>query len=156
MPSWKTHILLNLIIFIFWVKLLFLIYPSIDIRYLFILLPLVIFVSIFPDIDTKRSKIREWISLVLATCIVILFLIIRVTEIWYNIPISFLVLYFSLKYLPTRHRTLTHTLLFSFIFSLILTWIFWIFFAPTIGILFLTFLILFISYNSHLFFDWLF
>lgn len=156
MPSWKTHILLNLIIFIFWVKLLFLIYPSIDIRYLFILLPLVIFVSIFPDIDTKRSKIREWISLVLATCIVILFLIIRATEIWYNIPISFLVLYFSLKYLPTHHRTLTHTLLFSFIFSLILTWIFWIFFTPTIGILFLTFLILFISYNSHLFFDWLF
>ena len=73
MSSWKTHIVLNFFILFIWIMFLFN-YNFIDNYFLLILLILFSsFLSIFPDIDTWKSKIRDFFSFLFASILTVYF-----------------------------------------------------------------------------------
>ncbi len=153
MPSWRAHISINLIIFFFWLKLLFYLRPEVNIIYPVIILPFVIIASVFPDIDTNKSRIREWFALLLAVILTILYLSKLILENWFNVVVFFFASYFIIKFLPTPHRGITHTPGFSLLFSVPIFFMMYLFIKTDFIISFLVFSIIFISYNSHLFLD---
>ena len=152
MPSWRTHTFFNVIIFIFWLKVLFS-FSSPSILYPIVVLFFVILASVFPDIDTSRSKIRDWVSLLLATLIMLFYILISQPVIWYRIPLYFLLLYLLIRFFPTTHRGKTHSIWFSLVFSFAATIILFYMFTINSTTFVLTFSILFLSYNSHLILD---
>ncbi|MBS3052534.1 MAG: metal-dependent hydrolase [Candidatus Aenigmarchaeota archaeon] len=153
MPSWKTHIFINLIIFLFWLKLLFLLRPETGIFYVVVISLFAVIVSVFPDIDTNKSRVRNWLALILAVMMTILYLINFNLSEWYSVALFFTVSYCVIRFFPTHHRGFTHTLNFSFILSLILFFITYFFLRTDILTSFMTFIILFVCYSSHLILD---
>lgn len=152
MPTWKTHIFLNILFFIAWTKIIFSV-TSVDIFYPIVVLIFVVIASVFPDIDTTKSKMRDWFSLLLAIAITLFYMFNFESNNWLKIPIYFIGLYLFLRFFPTPHRTITHTFSVCLIFSLAMTLMLWFVFTPSPVLTLLTFLILFISYSSHLILD---
>ncbi len=153
MPSWKTHIFINLIIFIFWLKLLFLLRPETSIFYVVVISSFVVIVSVFPDIDTSKSRIRNWLALILAVMMAIIYLINFNLSEWYSVALFFIVSYCIIRFFPTHHRGITHTTGFSLIFALFATFLVYIFIKMDLTTSILTFSIIFICYSSHLLMD---
>ena len=152
MPSWKTHIFLNILFFAVWLKFL-LSLTSVGIFYSATVLIFVIIASVFPDVDSNRSKIRDWFSLLLALIIMIFYLLNFEINDWLKAPIYFLGVYMFLRFFPTPHRTITHTFFICFVFSVSITFLLSTIFLPSVLAIILTFAILFISYSTHLILD---
>ncbi len=152
MPTWKTHIFLNVLFFVVWLKIL-LSFAETNVFYLTTVFVFVVVASVFPDIDTTKSKIRDWFSLLLSALITVVYLLNYGIIDWITVPLYFLVLYLFLRYFPTTHRTITHTFFLGLIFSIATSMLLWLIFIPSEFEIFLTFGILFISYSSHLILD---
>lgn len=119
MPSWKIHLIFNLIFIpLFWK--IFLGQLFLENIFLFsLLLFLYLFFSVFPDLDTSKSKVRDYVSFILATIITIFLILIANFTYVFTLPLTFLLIYFFLKYMPTKHRGFTHSLKFSILFPFI-------------------------------------
>jgi len=116
MPSWKIHLTFNLIFIpLFWK--IFLGQLFLENIFLFcMILFLYGFFSVFADLDTSKSKVRDYTSFILATIITFFLMLIINFNFVFTLPISFLLVYFFLKYMPTKHRGFTHSIKFAFIF----------------------------------------
>ena len=116
MPSWKIHLIFNLIFIpLFWKIFLGNLFLENLIIFFFLLFLYGLF-SILPDIDTSKSKIRDYISLILAVLITVLFMF-NINSIIF-LPIGFLVLYLFFRYFPTKHRGFTHNFWFCLFLSI--------------------------------------
>ncbi len=90
MPSWKIHLIFNLIFIpLFWKIFLENLFLENLLLFFFLLFLYGLF-SVLPDIDTSKSKIRDYISLILAVMITVLFMF-NINSIIF-LPIGFLVL----------------------------------------------------------------
>lgn len=153
MPSWKTHIFVNLIIFIFWLRLLYYFKPQTSIAYSITMLLFVIISSVFPDIDTSKSKIRNWFAISFSLIATVVYLLNFNLNKWYNIFTFFIISYFVIRFFPTRHRGLTHTVKFSFFFSLVMFLPIFLLFGFDIITAIMTLAMLLLSYVSHIALD---
>jgi len=120
MPDWKNHLIMSLLLLISWVFVLQSIGFEIEVSYLFSMVLFSLFVSLFPDVDIKSSKARHITSLAISSIALLSYLVFY-SSTWYYGPAYFIILYLVLKYVPTKHRGLTHGIPFAFIFSLSLT-----------------------------------
>jgi hypothetical protein len=153
MPSWKTHLTFNFFVLLFWIIGLFS-YGFINNYFLLIILIFFSsFLSIFPDIDTWRSNIRNLFSFVLASiAIVYLFFNINFNSVL-SLITSFIFIYILFRFFPTKHRGITHKFSFSVFLCLFLTVILWLLFNFSLINLLVYFMILLSGYLSHLFLD---
>jgi len=160
MPDWKTHFIFSLFLVIFWILFFQFANFRLDFENLVTLIVFTIFASLFPDVDMKKSKIRDVFSLIIAVVIVALYISFykeTFMETWYYVPVYFILLYLILKYLPTKHRGVTHTFKFSVLFSLALSSAYLIFnqfFNPFVLQEFVLWpIVVFLSYSLHLVLD---
>ena len=153
MPKWKWHLLLNSLLMILWIKFL-LEYGFLNDYFLLIFLVFFSsFLSIFPDIDSSKSGIRDIFAVIFAS-IALIFIIYKFSvESIFLLFFSFIFLYLFFRFFPTKHRGITHKLSFSIFFCLIITIILWIMFNFSIVNFIVYFLVLLSSYLSHLFLD---
>ena len=153
MTSWKVHIVFNLIFMVLFV--LFLTQIGI-IKNILVSISILVFSSlaaIIPDIDSNKSKIRDKFALLVAGIIIIyLVMNLSVKSIIAGI-VGFLSLYLILRFLPTKHRGVTHKLWFGLFFSLISSVIMFFAFNSTILEFVIFFLAIFFGYFSHIVLD---
>lgn len=152
MIDWKLHLIFGFMLVLIWLNAIyFLKIFEIDLFSTIGLISLVLFISVFPDVDLKKSKIREMISVLIAFAISITY-IYYYRSTWFYGLIYFIFIYLIFKNLPTKHRGILHSFKFSIVFSL--AFVFLIYF--TIGfsekILF-WFLVVLSSYCLHLILD---
>ena len=156
MPSWKTHILFNLFLLILWMKFF------LDLNFLGNVLSLIIltffnlFLSIFPDIDSSKSEIRNYSAFVIAAFLLVYFVIDFDLHSITTVLLSFIFLYLFFRFFPIKHRGITHNFWFSILLSFILVTILGLFFNFTLEISLVYFLFLLSGYLSHLFLDMIF
>lgn len=144
MPGWKVHLVIGLALFSFLAILL-----DFSMREVVILLPLSILFSLFPDIDLKKSKARK----IFSSISVILFTIVYLKsfpETWYYSLGYVPILYIILNYIPSKHRKLTHSTIFSLIFSLAISYV--VYTLTSVELL-KAFAVIFSSYLGHLLAD---
>jgi len=153
MPSWKTHLTFNSFLLLVWI-LLFLNYGLINNYFLLILLVFFSsFLSIFPDIDTWKSDIRNLFSFVLASIVTVYFFFNMNFSSIFSLLVSFIFIYVLFRFFPTKHRGITHKLWFSVFFCLMITVILWLLFNFSIVSFLVYFLVILSGYLSHLFLD---
>ena len=153
MPSWKMHLIFDLIFVIVFIGTIF---RTRIIDNIFLLVFLVLFnllATLFPDIDTPKSKIRKYISFAL-TIVIGIYLIINFTvnSLIFGIT-TMILIYLILRFFPTKHRGVTHTFLFGITLSAILTFILWFLFEISLNQLGISFFIILWGYSSHLILD---
>ncbi len=156
MPDWKTHLIFSLFLVIVWLYVLQFVGFHMDFEKTITIVIFSLFASLFPDIDMGRSKMRKTFSLLLSLSASLAYIFFFI-DTWYYAPVYFALLYLILKYLPSKHRGITHTFKFSLLFSLVLSFLYSIF-RNFLFVSFYTgfvvwFLILFSSYNLHLVID---
>jgi len=153
MPDWKVHIIFGFLFLALWLNTVNNFFSiKLSFKSLFILVLVVPFISIFPDIDSKQSKSRKLISLLLSLLISAVYVFLFPSSWYYGIA-YFCILYLLMRLLPTKHRGMTHNFLFSLIFSLATTFVLYL--ALNFGEAgFLSFfLLLFLIYCLHLVLD---
>ena len=138
--NWRQHLFWGIIVisagFLFLLKL-----NIFKLQYL-LFVPYLLFLSLFPDIDSKKSKARKIIYILLFLSIIsisfsVLFKFLYILFI--PIPIILIFIIGNLK-----HRSITHNPIIGLVLSL-----------PLLYFSFGLFLISFITFFSHLFLDWL-
>lgn len=152
MPDWKTHLIFSLFLVIAWISVFYFANFQLNVETLIALIILTVFASLFPDIDMRRSKIRDVLSFIVAAVAVGAYILFY-AQTWYYAPVYFVLLYLILKYLPTKHRGITHTFKFSILFSIVLATVYFIFNPFVLGELALWFVVVLSSYNLHLVLD---
>ncbi len=152
MPDWKTHFIFSLFLVIAWISIFYFTNFQLSVESIVTVVVLIVFTSLFPDIDMRRSKIRDVVSFAVAAVVVGTYLLFY-TNTWYYAPIYFALLYLILKYIPTKHRGIAHTFKFSVLFSFVLAAIIMAFVQFSIENFLLWFFIVFSSYSLHLFID---
>ena len=153
MPSWKIHLIFNLIFIpLFWKIFLGNLFSENLILFFFLLFLYELF-SIFPDIDTSKSKIRDCISLILAAVITVMFMFNINMNSVIILPLGFLILYLIFKYFPTKHRGFTHSLWFSVFLPLFFIIIIRILFSFSFYDGLIYFMFLFSGYIFHIILD---
>lgn len=150
MPSWKIHLLFNSFFLPIFIKLFLSFDPNYSI--LLILIPFNILASVFPDIDSTKSKIRNAFAIIIALTAILYFFNIGIDSM-IILFICFVAFYLFIRFFPTKHRGITHDVIFSIVFSLIATTIIWIIFAFSSTVFVVCFLIIFFGYASHMFLD---
>jgi len=153
MPSWKVHLVFNLILVFIWIRIL-LNYGFINDYLLMVsLVFLSSFLSVFPDIDTPKSKIRDYFSIII-TSIILLYLILNLTiNPFLSLFVTFIFLYFLFRFFPVKHRGITHKFEFSILFSFIMTLILWFMLGFSLTGFMVYFLVIITGYLSHIFLD---
>ena len=152
MPNWKGHLIFSLFLVIAWISIFYFANFQLSLGSLSALIIITIFASLFPDVDMKRSKIRDVVSFIIATILVGVYVFFYTTT-WYYAPVYFILLYLILKYLPTKHRGVTHTFKFSILFSFVIATVYFAFAQFSAEIFLFWFFISFSSYNLHLLLD---
>ena len=152
MLDWKLHLIFGLLLAIVFLGFFYFFHIQVSIETLVSLILVTMFTSLLPDVDLKKSKIRDFVSLISAAAISFIFLFFNSQE-WYLSIIYFVVLYIFFKNIPTKHRGVTHTFEFSFIFSVVLSIIFYFSFNLDFQNSLMWFLIIFFSYGLHLVLD---
>ena len=152
MPDWKTHFIFSLFLTITWISIFYFADLQLSFGSLVALVVLTVFTSFFPDIDTRRSKIRNAVSMAIAAIVAGVYMFFYM-ETWYYAPVYFVLLYLILKYLPTKHRGITHTFKFSILFSFVLAAVSIAFVQFSIESFLFWFFIVFSSYSLHLLID---
>ena len=152
MPSWKVHLIFNSLFLFVWVRFI-LNYNFInDYILLIFLIFFNTFLTIFPDVDCSKSKIRDIFAIILAS-ITTVYLSFNLGFNPVYFIISFILLYILFRFFPTKHRGFTHSFWFSIFLSLIITTIIWITFNSSLLNLSIYFLLILSGYLSHLFLD---
>lgn len=152
MPDWKIHLLFGCLLSIFWFNVFYFWKIGISFVSTILLLFLALFSSVFADIDLRRSKIRKFLALVIALFVSFIYLFFY-GQTWFYVPFYFIILYFFLKYVPSKHRGLIHSFKFSILFSFFIVLLcYFLLSLKDIEILFY-FVIIFSSYNLHLILD---
>jgi len=153
MPSWKVHLIFNLILIFVWIRIL-LNYDFVN-DYLLVA-SLVIFssfLSMFPDIDTSKSKIRDYFSIIIAS-IIVLYLVLNLTiNSLLSLLVTFIFLYLLFRFFPVKHRGITHSFGFSILFSFVMIVILWFMFDFSSTEFIVYFFVILSGYISHLFLD---
>jgi len=153
MPDWKVHLIFGLLFLVLWLNIIHIFSPFLlTFQKLFVLLLLVPFVSIFPDIDVKQSKSRRLIALLVSISAASLYIFLF-PRTWYYGPAYFLILYFLIKLFPTKHRGLTHSFKFLLVFSLTATCLLYLAFNFRLSEFLFWLLLLFSTYALHLILD---
>ncbi len=156
MPDWKTHLIFSLFLVIAWMFIFQNIGMEIGARQMVPIVTLSVFVSLFPDVDVKSSKIRDVTSLLISFTALVYY-VISYPVTWYYGPVYFILLYMILKYIPTRHRGMTHMLNFAIIFSAVLAWIYVSLAENSVAMVgtseLIWFLIILSNYSLHLVLD---
>jgi membrane-bound metal-dependent hydrolase YbcI (DUF457 family) len=152
MLDWKLHLIFGLLLAIAFLGSFYFFQIELSIETIVSMIIMTMFTSLLPDVDLKKSKIRDLVSIISAAAISFIFIYFRTDE-WYLSIIYFLFLYILFKNIPTKHRGITHTFKFSFLFSVILTGIFYFMFTLNFENLLLWFTVIFFSYNLHLVLD---
>ena len=152
MKDWKLHLIFGNFLAIFWLVALYFFQFRLDISEVVLLVAVTLFATLFPDIDLRTSKARDMFSISLAFVISAVY-IYFFRDTWYYALAYFVILYFLIKLIPTKHRGITHTVKFSLIFSLGMLVIvnFFLKLNQTENIFWFT--VVFLSYNLHLFAD---
>ena len=153
MPSWKAHIVFNLVFMTLFVVFL----NQAGIIENFLISLSLIFLSslasVIPDLDSTKSKVRDRFSMVLAG-IIVLFIAIKLSiESISTGVIGFIVLYLILRFLPMKHRGVTHTVKFGLAFSLVFSLLLLFAFGGSFLEFFLYFAFIFLGYLSHILLD---
>lgn len=120
MPDWKSHLIIGLLLTTSWLALFNFLEHYQSATDLVIILFLVSVTSLFPDVDMRESKIRQSVSVAIAFVVALVYLMVSPGT-WYYSIAYFVLLYFILRHLPTKHRGIVHTFGFSLVFSLALT-----------------------------------
>lgn len=152
MPDWKIHLLFGCLLAILWFNVFYFgKFLGEPLKAGFLLITS-LFSTVFADVDEKKSKIRSFISFILAFSISIAYLFFY-TETWYYGPFYFFILFFIFRFMPTKHRGFTHTFKFSVVFSAVLTIFFYFVLNLGRNDMIIWFGIIFLSYNLHLLLD---
>jgi len=152
MIDWKSHLIFGFLLVLIWLNAIyFLKIFEMDLFFVISLIVLILFISVFPDIDLKKSKIRDLISILMAFAISITYIYFYQST-WFYGPIYFIFVYLIFKNLPTKHRGVLHTFKFSIIFSLVFVFLIYFAIGSSEKILF-WFFVLFSSYCLHLILD---
>jgi membrane-bound metal-dependent hydrolase YbcI (DUF457 family) len=149
MPDWKTHLIFSLFLVIVWIGILNLFDVYLSLSSAAIMMILITFSSLFPDIDMRRSKMRDMLSLVISGVVSAVYLFLFPNS-WYYAFVYFVVLYFILRYIPTKHRGITHSFKFSLPFSAALASVYFVFTPFMMEEFILWFVIVLSSYGLHL------
>jgi len=153
MPSWKTHLIFGCLLLLLWFNILyFFMQPLLTFKNISIFSVLTIFISIFPDVDLKKSKSRALVSFLIASIFLVVY-IFTFPQTWYYGIAFAIIVYLLFLLLPTKHRGITHYFLFSLIFTVLLSLSFYLVFNLTqTEALFLSGIVL-TTYCLHLFLD---
>ena len=153
MQDWKSHLIFGLLLTIVWLSAIyFFSIISLTFESTFLLIIVMMFATLFPDIDLSKSKIRDIVSLVISALISALYIFLY-TNTWYYALAYFIVLYALLRNVKTKHRGITHTIPFALIFSfLIVLLLNFVLFFSIHDFLF-WFVVVFSSYVLHLLLD---
>ena len=138
MPDCKTHFIFSLFLTITWISIFYFADLQLSFESLVALIVLTVFTSLFPDIDTRRSKIRDAVSMAIAAIVTGMYLFFY-TGTWY--------------YAPIKHRGITHTFKFSVLFSAGLASVYMVFNPFMLERLVFWFVVVFSSYALHLALD---
>lgn len=152
MPDWKTHLIFSLLLVVAWMGAFNILKVRIATSNVALLTLVVVFSSLFPDIDMKKSKMRDVFSLVISAAVSAAYLFLFPSS-WYYAFVYFIILYLILRYIPTKHRGITHTFKFSLLFSAALASVYFIFNPFMMEDFILWFVIAFSGYGMHLFAD---
>ena len=152
MPSWKVHLIFNSLFLFVWVKFL-LNYGFInDYILLSFLILFNTFLTMFPDVDSSKSKIRDFFAIILSSMITI-YLLLNSNYNFVYLLVGFMSFYILFRFFPTKHRGFTHSLWFSIFLSLIITVMVWLTFNSSMLNLSIYFFFILSGYLSHLFLD---
>lgn len=111
------------------------------------------FLSIFPDIDSTKSHIRDIFAVMFAS-VALIFIIYKFSvESIVSLFFSFIFLYLFFKFFPTKHRGITHKFWFSLMISFFSVFILWLIFGFSPIEFAIYFLLVFSGYFSHIFLD---
>jgi len=152
MPSWKTHLIFSLFLVVAWMSVFNFLGIALDFSTVFVLVILIIIASLFPDIDMKSSKMRDAFSVAIAALIAVAYWLL-LSGTWYYAFVYFILLYLIIKYIPTKHRGITHNFGFSVAFSLALAFLYFLFSPFAVEKFVFWFAIVFSSYSLHLLVD---
>ena len=136
----------------FWLMVVYFINFQLSVLEIVLMIFIALFTTLFPDIDLRISKIRNFVALSTAFIVAIVYIYLFHNT-WFYSAAYFLILYFLIKVIPTKHRGITHTVKFSLIFSIGLLVILNFFLKLDQAGNIFWFLIIFSSYNLHLFLD---
>lgn len=152
MKEWKSHAIFGLLLAIAFFNLVYFFQIfEVTLQFVLSLTAIVVFISVFPDVDLRKSKIRDFIALTIAFVAALLYIYFFAQTIF--AIIYFFIIYFLVKFFPTKHRGTFHNFYFSIFFS---------FFAVLLGYFIFSFsqkefvfwyFVVFLSYNLHLFLD---
>ena len=149
MPSWKVHLFFDSLLLLIFFRL----FPTINQNFL-LSIQLVILsylLSLLPDIDSRKSKIRTFLAFISAFLIssyLFIFSFDLIQSIFF-----FICIFIFLKLFPTKHRGFTHSIEFSILVAFFTTFSLWLIFDLNFFQLYVSFIFLFSSYSSHLFLD---
>ncbi|MEM5879583.1 MAG: metal-dependent hydrolase [Candidatus Aenigmatarchaeota archaeon] len=153
MPDWKVHLIFGLLFLSFWLSLNQIFsFSTLSFKKVFMFSLLALFISIFPDIDMKKSKSRKIFALFISTLVALIYFVLFPMT-WYYTIAYFFLSYFFIILLPTKHRGITHKLTFSLIFSALATSLLYLVFNSTLEDLVFSFFFIFSIYLSHLLLD---
>ena len=151
MPNWYAHLIATLILSLIFFQVLNQFY-FISFEKFLLALIIILIMSLLPDLDSNKSKMRNIFSLLSAAGISLVISLLF-PELWFYSIIYFFVFYFVFRHFPTKHRGFMHTFKFSFIFSLLVALsIFYVFSISRPEVLF-WFSIIFFSYSFHIVLD---
>lgn len=152
MPSWKVHLIFNSLFLFVWIRFL-LNYDFINDYFLLIFLIFFnMFLTIFPDGDSSKSKIRNIFAVISASMTTVYLLLNSNYNIVYLL-IGFISFYMLFRFFPTKHRGFTHSFWFSIVLSSIITSIIWLTFSFPLLNLSIYFFFILSGYLSHIFLD---
>ena len=153
MPSWKTHLIFDLILVVILLGTLIVNGLINNVLLAIFLVLFNILATLFPDIDTPKSKIRSYVSLILALGVAGYFVFSFSVNSVLSVVAEFVLVYLVVRFFPTKHRGVTHTIWFSVVFSLGLTSILWLMFGFSGFEFGVYYLLILWGYLSHLVLD---
>ena len=152
MPSWKIHVIFNLIFLIPVILYYFRTEIFQNLILIFILIFLNILTSVIPDLDTPKSNVRKYFSFVLTFFIIIIFYLLNF-EINFRTTVALIFLFLIIRFFPTKHRGVTHEFSFCVILSFIINVILWLIFRFSIFDFCFYYLVILWGFVSHIILD---
>ncbi len=111
------------------------------------------FLSIFPDIDSTKSDMRNFFAITLSLIVLFYFVFNSFVESLTFFFFSFVILYLLFRFFPTKHRGITHNFWFSVSVSFIITIVYFFVFKFSFRVSLVYFLFLLSGYISHIILD---
>ena len=152
MPSWKVHLIFNSLLLFVWIRFLLNYGLISDYVLLLFLIFFNTFLTIFPDVDSSKSKIRDFFAVILASITTVYLFLNSNFNVVYLL-MGFISFYVIFKFFPTKHRGFMHSFWFSIVLSLLITVMVWVAFTFSFLNLIVYFFFILSGYLSHLFLD---